>query len=249
MRMIYVVHIVAGALGLLAGYVALYSAKGAVLHRKSGIVFVYAMLTVCVAGTAIAALRNVAPALNIPAALLTSYLVITSLLTVRTAPVRSRRLDVGLMAVALAVGLTCLAFGFEAVASPDGKGRNGMPAFPFFMFGVVGTLAAALDVRMMRSGVLEGASRLAQHLWRMSFALFIAALSFFIGQAQVFPKPIRIMPMLALPVLAVLVTMVYWLWRVRVRPSSVARVISSSVDPGAAGTGDRPRRGRATAPP
>lgn len=248
MPMIYVVHIVAGALGLLAGYVALYSAKGAALHRKSGILFVYAMLTVCVAGTAIAALRNVAPALNIPAALLTSYLVITSLLTVRAAPVRSRRLDVGLMAVALAVGLTCLVFGFEAVASPDGKGRNGMPAFPFFMFGVVGTLAAALDVRMMRSGVLEGASRLARHLWRMSFALFIAALSFFIGQAQVFPKPIRIMPMLALPVLAVLVTMVYWLWRVRVRPSSVARVISSSVDPGAAGREDRPRRGRATAP-
>ena len=51
----------------------------------------------------------------------------------------------------------------------------------------------------------------------MSFALFIAALSFFIGQAQVFPKPVRIMPLLALPVLAVLVTMVYWLWRVRVR--------------------------------
>jgi hypothetical protein len=44
-------------------------------------------------------------------------------------------------------------------------------------------------------------------------------LSFFIGQAQVFPRPIRIMPMLALPVLAVLLTMLYWLWRVRVRRS------------------------------
>jgi hypothetical protein len=123
------------------------------------------------------------------------------------------------MAIALVVGLTCLAFGFEAVASPDGKGRNGMPAFPYFMFGVVGTLAAALDLKMMRGPVLKGASRLARHLWRMSFALFIAALSFFIGQAQVFPRPIRIMPMLALPVLAVLLTMLYWLWRVRVRRS------------------------------
>jgi hypothetical protein len=51
----------------------------------------------------------------------------------------------------------------------------------------------------------------------MSFALFIAALSFFIGQAQVFPEPVRIRPLLALPVLAVLVTMLYWLWRVRIR--------------------------------
>jgi hypothetical protein len=51
----------------------------------------------------------------------------------------------------------------------------------------------------------------------MSFALFIAALSFFIGQAQVIPKPIRILPLLALPVLAVLVTMIYWLWRVRTK--------------------------------
>ena len=219
MGFVYAVHIVAGGIGLLAGYVALYSAKGAVLHRKSGILFVYAMLVVCVAGTTIAALRNVAPALNIPASLLTSYLVITSLLTVRPSLTRSRWLDIGLMAVALTVGLTCLVFGFEAVASPDGKGRNDMPAFPFFMFGAVGTLAAVLDLRMMRVSVLRGPSRIARHLWRMSFALFIAALSFFIGQAQVFPKPMRIMPMLALPVLAVLVTMLYWLWRVRIRRS------------------------------
>ena len=217
MRLVYVVHIVAGGIGLLAGYFALYSVKGAVRHRKAGMLFVYAMLIVCIAGTTIAAVRNVAPSLNIPAAVLTSYLVITSLLTVRRSPTPSRWLDLGLMVVAIVVGLTSLTFGFEAIASPDGKGRDGMPAFPFFMFGVVGTLAAGLDLRMMRSGGLKGASRLARHLWRMSFALFIAALSFFIGQAQVFPKPIRIMPMLALPVLAVLVTMFYWLWRVRRR--------------------------------
>ncbi|HJU68526.1 MAG TPA: hypothetical protein VJ650_09770 [Gemmatimonadaceae bacterium] len=219
MRLMYVVHIVAGGIGLLAGYFALYSAKGAARHRRAGMVFVYAMLTVCVAGTAIAALRNVAPALNIPAAVLTSYLVITSLITVRAGPPHSRWLDVGLLMAALAVGLTCLTFGFEAAASPDGKGRNGMPAFPFFMFGVVGTLAAGLDLKMMRSRRLTGPARLARHLWRMSFALFIAALSFFIGQAQVFPKPIRIMPMLALPVVAVLLTMFYWLWRIRIKRS------------------------------
>jgi hypothetical protein len=33
----------------------------------------------------------------------------------------------------------------------------------------------------------------------------------------VIPKPIRIPALLAVPVLAVLVTLLYWLWRVRVR--------------------------------
>jgi uncharacterized membrane protein len=219
MRMTYVVHILAGSLGLVTGYVALYAVKGAPLHRRSGMVFVYAMLTMCVFGTLIAVVRGVAPAVNVLAGVLTAYLVITSLTTVRPLGARARWLDPALMLVALAVGLTSLTFGFEALLSPDGKGRDGMPAFPFFMFGVVGTLAGVLDLRMIRSRGLEGASRLARHLWRMSFALFIAALSFFIGQAKVIPKPVRILPLLALPVLLVLVTMIYWLWRVRIRRS------------------------------
>jgi uncharacterized membrane protein len=209
------VHIVAGGLALLFGYVALFAAKGQTLHRKSGILFVYAMLTVSVCGLLIAAGRDVAPAVNIPAALLTAYLVITALTTVRPPVTGARWLDAGAMLVALAVGLASLMFGFEALA--NGGQRNGIPAFPFFMFGVVGLLASAGDLRVMRSGRLQGAPRLARHLWRMCFALFIAALSFFIGQAKVIPEPLRIVPLLALPVLAVLVTMLYWLWRVRIR--------------------------------
>jgi peptidoglycan/LPS O-acetylase OafA/YrhL len=74
---------------------------------------------------------------------------------------------------------------------------------------------------MIRAGGLRGASRLARHLWRMCFALFIAALSFFLGQSDEIPEPLRILPLLALPVLMVLVTMLYWLWRVRRRRPGV----------------------------
>lgn len=216
MRVTLFVHIVAGGLGLIVGYLALYSPKGGGLHRKSGMMFVSAMLTTAVCGMVIAAARGVAPAINIPAGLLTAYLVITALTTVRSPAAQSRWLGLAAM-VAMAVGLTSLTFGVQAVA--NGGTRNGMPAFPFFMFGVVGTLASAGDVRVMRSGALRGAPRLARHLWRMCFALFIAALSFFIGQADVFPKALRIRPLLAFPVLLVLVTMLYWLWRVRIRRS------------------------------
>jgi hypothetical protein len=209
------VHIVAGGLGLLFGYVALCAAKGQALHRRSGILFVFAILTMAACGLLMAAERGVAPAVNIPAALLTSYLVVTALTTMRSPVAGASWIDVGAMLVALAVGLASFAFGFEALAS--GGSRNGIPAFPFFMFGAVGVLASVGDLRMMRSGRLQGAPRIARHLWRMCFALFIAALSFFIGQAKVIPEPVRILPLLALPVLGVLVTMSYWLWRVRIR--------------------------------
>ena len=51
----------------------------------------------------------------------------------------------------------------------------------------------------------------------MCFALVIAAFSFFLGQAKVIPKPYRIFPLLVIPPVVVLVTLMYWLWRVRVR--------------------------------
>jgi uncharacterized membrane protein len=222
----YALHIVAGAIGLLSGFVALYSVKGATAHRKAGMVFVCAMLTTSVVGLTIAAVRSIAPAINIPAALLTAYLVVTALTTVRQPIAGARWLHVGAMLVAAAVGLTCLTFAFQALTNTGNRQR--IAIVPFLMFGVVGLLGAIGDVRVLRSGALTGASRLARHLWRMSFALFIAALSFFIGQAKVIPKPIRIMPLLAVPVLAVLVTMLYWLWRVRVRRSVRGIVVAGA---------------------
>jgi hypothetical protein len=229
------VHIITASLGLVAGFVALYAAKGAPVHRKFGMVFVCAMLTMTSTGIVIAAVRGAAPALNIPAGLITAYLVTAGLTTLRPSTVRSPWLDRGGMLVAFGVGLTCLAFGLEAVA--NGGTRQGMPAFPFFLFGFAGVFGTVGDLRRMRSGALSGPSRMARHLWRMSFALFIAALSFFIGQADVIPKPIRIMPLLAIPPFLVLGTMLYWLRRVRFRRARPNPVLVSAL--GAAGAEPR----------
>ena len=229
MRGTLILHIAAGAVALVAGYVAIFTAKGRSVHRRSGTVFVFAMLVMGAGGVTVAAVERVAPGINVPAGLLTSYLVITALTTVKPPRRWGPPLHVGAMLLALAVGLTSLTFGFEAVAL--GGMRDGIPAFPYFMFGVVGLLGVVGDLRVLRSGPLLGAPRLARHLWRMSFALLVAALSFFIGQADVFPKPIRIPGVLALPVLAVLVTMLYWLWRVRVRRSLRGLVVARVPDP------------------
>jgi uncharacterized membrane protein len=218
MRAIFAIHIAAGTLALASGYLALWAPKGGAVHRKGGMVFAWTMLAMCVAGALLAALRiGYWSIINLAAATSTAYLVITSLVTVRPVAGWTRRLDIGLMLLALAIGLTMLGLGIAAATG--GGSWNTIPAFPFFLFGTVGLLGASGDMRVLRAGPPRGTARLTRHLWRMTFALFIAAMSFFFGQAKVIPKPLRIMPLLALPVLAVLVTLLYWLWRVRVRRS------------------------------
>ena len=209
------VHVAAGGGALISGYVALYARKGAPVHRRSGTVFVWTMLTMCTVGASIAALRDAAPTLNVPVGALTSYLVVTGLLAVRP-PFRGRRW-VEVAATAFVFGVTAAFLSFGMLAVSTGVAIDGMPTVPYFMFGAVGLLAGLLDLRWLRRGPLTGVPRLRRHLWRISTALLIAAMSFFLGQADEIPAPLRVLPLLALPVVAVLVTMLYWLWRVRRR--------------------------------
>lgn len=210
------IHIMGGSVALIAGYVAMYAAKGAVLHRRSGLVFVGAMLVMATTGGGIAAWKgNEGTAMG---ALMTCYFVVTALITVRRPAGWTPRLDFGLMVLALCSSLFQLGLAVAAVASPTGR-WDGLPPFPFFMFGIVGLLSAAGDFRMLRSAPLRGAPRLTRHLWRMCWAMWVASGSFFLGQAKVIPEPIRKPALLALPVLAVFATMFYWLWRLRIRRS------------------------------
>jgi uncharacterized membrane protein len=222
------VHILGGGLALVAGYVALFSAKGARVHRKSGLLFVCAMVAMGISATVMAAVRGVEG--SVLGGLLAAYLVITALTTVRPSTAASRRLDSGLMLLAMGVGVGLVLIGFQALASRGGT-RDGVPAAPIFMNGAVALLAGVSDLRVIRSHGLQGTARLARHLWRMCFALFIAAGSFFLGQADELPEPLRIPALLALPVLAVLVAMPYWLWRVRVRRPDRGSVGASAAEP------------------
>ena len=83
------------------------------------------------------------------------------------------------------------------------------------------------DARVLAGGGLRGRSRLVRHLRRMCFALCIATGSFFLGQAQVIPKPVRIYPVLWILALLPLAVMRYWLWRVRVRRGPVSRRVAT----------------------
>jgi uncharacterized membrane protein len=199
-------HIIGGAVGIVSGFVALYAFKGGTLHRKSGTIFAYAMLVMSISG-AVMAVGRAGAGNNIPAGLVTAYLVITALATVRPASPGSQRVDRGAMVAAFALGAGSL---LVAIA---GGARRSM-VFPLVMFGLIALFAAEGDRRMIRAGGLQGASRLRRHLWRMCTALFIAAASFFLGPVRRIPEPLRI-PALRLIPLVVLLTMAYWLWRYR----------------------------------
>jgi hypothetical protein len=211
-----IIHVTAGTLALASGYLALYATKGATTHRRSGMAFVVSMLMMCAFGIIMTGLRGHEwTVVNTSAGTFSAYLVITSLTAIRPVSKGGRWLDTGGFLFVLALAAIDLGFGLEAIT--NGGKRNGIPAFPYLMFGVVALIAAFGDLRILRSGPLRGSARLARHLWRMCFALFIAAMSFFLGQAKVIPAALRKGPLLALPVLAVLITMFYWLWRVRRR--------------------------------
>ena len=207
------IHIVAGGVGLVSGAAALFARKGARLHRKSGIVFVCAMVALALTGGGMAALQG--DELTACVGLLTAYLVTTALVTVRPPAAGARWLNLGAMLVSLAVGLSCVAFGLDALANPGGERE--FPPAPYFIFGSVALLGGVSDLRMIRTGGFRGARRLARHLWRMCVALLIAAISFFGGQADSIPEPLRIPALLALPAPTVLLVMLYYLWRVRIR--------------------------------
>jgi uncharacterized membrane protein len=207
------IHIVAGLVAIVAAAVALYAAKGARLHRESGTIFVYAMLTM--SGTAAVMAAAQPNWANVLQGALTFYLVTSGLLTIRRHVAARHSIEVGAMLVALAIGVAHFSLGTAALHSVTGT-TYGYPPPLYFVFGSVALVAAVGDMRMIRVGGLQGRRRIVRHLWRMCFATFIATGSFFLGQAKVFPEPVRIVPLLAIPALAPLVLMLYWLARVAV---------------------------------
>src|SRR3954465_1281131 len=89
------IHIVAAAVGLLTGAIALTVSKGGTLHRKSGLLFVYAMIGMCGSAIVIAVIKS--EPVNVMAGTMTAYLAITALTTVRPPSPGARRRDLALM--------------------------------------------------------------------------------------------------------------------------------------------------------
>jgi len=212
LRLALLIHFAGGLLGLLTGAVAILAAKGGRTHRRAGRIFVIAMMTggLFAAGIAISE-HNYGMVIG---GAFTAYLVFTAFTTVRplSGP-NARAGNVTLMLLAFALALSQLGFGIRALNNPV----RGVPTPMIFFVGTIALFAALGDLRLLRAGAITGARRLARHLWRMCFGLFIASGSFFFGQVKFLPRPLRIAPLLAALGVAPLIVLLYWMWRIRLR--------------------------------
>jgi uncharacterized membrane protein len=184
---IMVVHLCAGTLGLVSGTAAMSFRKGSPRHVLAGKVFVASMLTMAVGAVYLAITRHQPN--NIGGGILTFYLIGTAWLTARRRDGETSRFDWVAMLIPLAIGIFTWMVGIKVVLS-GASSQDGVPVGMTFFMGSVCLLAAAGDVRMLVCGGVLGAKRIARHLWRMCFGLFIAAGSFFLGPSN---RPLRLL--------------------------------------------------------
>ncbi len=222
---VLVVHIWAGIFALPSGTAALVFRKGSLRHVLAGKVFVASILTMAVAAVYLAIVKHQSS--NIGAGLLTFYLIGTAWLTAKRKDGETSRLDWIALLIPLALGILTWMNGIRVVHS-GASSQDGVPVGMMFFMGSVMLLAAAGDVRMLVWGGLFGTQRIARHLWRMCFGLFIAAGSFFLGGNN---RPLRLLSAAGLGqhlpqalfsiglylVLTILplVLLIFWLFRVR----------------------------------
>ncbi len=209
---ITILHILSGTVAILFGATALFSQKGSRLHRSSGQIFGLSMLVLAVSSTYIAYMKPVM--ISVIAGIFTGYLVATAWMTIHRKPGEIGRFEFAALLVTLTLGITSLIFGWEALNSEAGL-KDGYAPEEYFFFATLALLATSLDIRMLIRRGITGAHRLARHLWRMTFALFIATGSLFTGPGMTFfPEAIRQLPILNLPEIIVLIMMIFWLVRV-----------------------------------
>ena len=218
-------HILAGTTGLLSGAAAIIFRKGSPRHVLAGRIFVVAMLTMAVGATYLGIVKHQSG--NVGGGILTFYLIGTAWLTARRRDGETSRADWLLLLVPLTLGILTWMTGMRIVRS-GATSEGGVPVGMTFFMGSIMLLAAAGDLRMLLRGGLFGAKRIARHLWRMCFGLFIASGSFFLGPSN---RPLRLLSRVGLGqhlpaalfstalylilTLLPLILLIFWLLRVR----------------------------------
>jgi hypothetical protein len=215
---ILILHICAGTIGCLSGFVAVWLLKGSRRHALAGMVFVVSMLCLSLSGAFMALMKS-QPG-NVMGGTVTFYLVATAWLTAKRREGKPGLFDWGALLMAATLAAVALTWAVEAAMSPTGL-KLGYPWGPYFMLGSVALLSTVGDVRMLSRGSISGTQRIARHLWRMCFAWFIASSSIFLARQQLFPAIMRKTGALFLLSFLPLMLMIFWL--IRIRFKSVSR--------------------------
>lgn len=203
---IVMLHVIAGTLSILAGFVAMAMRKGPGAHSRVGTIFVIAMLAMSLSASIRAAQDLPDQWMNFWMGLVALYWVLSSWHAIRQRP---GPIKVGPMLAFAGLGMvTCMGL-------LDVVRRGGTFAGPALVFSIFVLLAVIGDCRLIRSAQWPANIRLRRHLWRMGAAMFIATASLFLGQMQVFTPALQASGLLFAPVLLVLLLFVYWFIRYR----------------------------------
>ena len=208
LTIVVAIHIAAGSLSVLTGAAALLLRKGERSHRTAGSVFVAAMTIMAVTAAALG--RDFG---NAVAGGLTIYLVLTGWVTARRDDKEVGVFEIGAFVVALGCALAmCVSASLIVFGEREAPNAFVGP-MSFFLAGAL-SLAALGDLSMVLRRGVSGAQRIARHLWRMCFGLFIAVGSFSAQGADALPPGVPRVEMLISSMVLVLVVMFYWLARV-----------------------------------
>ncbi len=207
-------HIGGGTVGMLSGVTALATRKGQRLHRQAGTVFFVAMLATYAIGAGVAPFLDTGQRPNFVAGIMALYLLVSGWLAARRGEAKAGLPEAAGLVIALAITTAGVTFMRMGAASPTGT-IDGSPPQAFFLFTIAGAFAAAGELHVLIRGRLSRTARIARHLWRMCFSLFIASGSFFLGQQQVFPEALRDSVLLYVVALSPLPVMLFWLGKVR----------------------------------
>src|SRR5271170_519772 len=107
------VHIVAGTLGMLSGFVAVFLRKGSRRHGLAGDVFVISMMCLALSGVYLAILKSQSG--NILGGSITFYMVTTAWMTARRGEGKTGIFDWVLLAFPLTIAAFEVTYGLEAV--------------------------------------------------------------------------------------------------------------------------------------
>ncbi len=231
------IHIGAGAIAVISGVAALLFRKGERAHRAAGAVFVASMV---VMGVSAAYIAYRIESITLATGLFTAYLVVTSWLTVKSANGLAGAWSTLAILFVTAIAALELWLGWQALQAPD-KLAYGYPPGPYLVTGFVASLAALMDLKVLLKRGVTGPARIARHLWRMCFALFVTLASFATqGLRYIVPQELKgtalHWALMLGPGVIVLLLMVWWL--VRVRFTAWGRRLSEQPDSAAeAGTG------------
>ena len=212
MSAILFLHICSGTLGLLSGAAAMTFRKGSRRHGIAGNVFVISMLGLGASGAYMGWMKH--QTVNVAMGLLTCYLVATAWRTARRDDSETSFFDLGALMVPLGVAGAFLGSGLQALNSQNGL-KDGMPAAPYFIIGLMALLFAIGDIHMLVRRNLSSRQRLARHLCRMCVALFIASGSLFLARPHLFPSILRRTGILFVLGILPLILMIFWIFRAR----------------------------------